>query len=93
MDLILYSKAGCCLCASLEEKLQQIKSDPQGFEITLEVRDINTDPQWQAQFAYSIPVLCRRIGDQEQILPPISPRTSTQALRILLQRFAQGSIF
>jgi len=87
MHLILYSKAGCCLCASLAEKLQQIQSDPQGLDLTLEIRDIESDRQWQEQFAYSVPVLHRKVGDQEHTLPAIPPKTSLQRLRLLLQSF------
>jgi hypothetical protein len=88
VHLILYSKSGCCLCAALAEKLQQIVSDPQGLSLTLEVRDIDSDRQWQEQFAYSVPVLRRKVGDQEQNLPRISPQTSVQKLRTLIQNFA-----
>ncbi len=88
MHLILYSKAGCCLCAALEEKLQQIISDPQGLSLTLEVRDISSDRQWYEQFQYSVPVLQLQVGDQEQNLPRISPQMSVQRLRTMIQSFA-----
>ncbi len=88
MHLILYSKAGCCLCSALEEKLQQIISDPQGLSLTLEVRDISSDRQWYEQFQYSVPVLQLQVGDQEQNLPRISPQMSVQRLRTMIQSFA-----
>ncbi|MBE9033224.1 glutaredoxin family protein [filamentous cyanobacterium LEGE 11480] len=82
MELILYAKPGCHLCEGLEEKLRAIDQ----LEITLEVRDILTQPRWFEQYQYEIPVLFWRIDGQEQPIPRPSPRLSVEKLTQLLQQ-------
>lgn len=82
MQLILYSKPGCHLCEGLQEKLEQIDA----FPVELEVRDITTNPDWFAQYEYSIPVLTYRDGDRETPIPRLSPRASVQQVAQMLQK-------
>ncbi len=89
MKLILYSRAGCCLCEGLLDKLQQIHDVP--FE--LEVRDIDRDPVWLGKYQYEVPVLCvadeRTTPPTERALPRLSPRAPVTKLAQLL-RAASG---
>lgn len=79
MQLILYAKPDCHLCEGLQEKLEQIP------EVELEIRDITTRDDWFQAYQYEIPVLCRRVGDGEEMLPRPSPRASVQQLAKLLK--------
>lgn len=82
LRLILYGKPGCHLCEGLQEKLEQIDA----FPVELEVRDITTNPDWFAQYEYTIPVLTYRQGDQEIEIPRLSPRASVQQVAQTLQK-------
>jgi glutaredoxin len=78
-QLVLYTKPGCCLCETLEEKLRQIQPSL-GF--TLEVRNIVTNLEWFSDFQYTIPVL--EIAGKT--LSGISHRDSLQNLQNLLAK-------
>lgn len=84
MKLILYSKQGCCLCDGLLAKLQQVKT----VSVELEIRDINSNPDWFDRYQYEIPVLCV-LGNsqQEQELPRFPPRSPVEKLEAMLQRY------
>jgi hypothetical protein len=82
MHLILYSKPDCHLCEALQEKLEQITET----SFDLEIRDITTRQDWFERYQYSIPVLCRQVGEQEEIIPRPSPRASVAQLTKLLQQ-------
>ncbi len=81
-QLILYSKPGCHLCEGLLEKLQKI-TDP---ELTIEIRDINTNENWFNLYQYEIPVLCQQIEGTEQPLPRLSPRASVRQVQQMLDQ-------
>ncbi len=80
MNLIVYSKPDCCLCAGLLEKLEQIQEP----SFILEVRDITTNLNWFEKYQYEVPVLCVLKGSLEQELPRISPRSPLVKLQQLL---------
>ena len=84
MQLILYSKSGCHLCEGLQEKLEQVT----GVSFALEVRDITTREDWFQAYQYSIPVLCRQLETEEEVLPRVSPRASVDQVTQLLQKYA-----
>ncbi|CAA7019674.1 unnamed protein product [Microthlaspi erraticum] len=83
--LILYSKPGCCLCDGLKEKLQAAfsLSGPDSLnDVTLQVRDITTNPEWEKAYQYEIPVLAKENSDgKEEILPRLSPRLSVELIQ------------
>ena len=84
MKLILYSKQDCCLCEGLLVKLGQVKSV--AFE--LEIRDINSNPDWRDRYQYEIPVLCLLDANQkEQELPRFPMRSPVEKLEALLQGY------
>lgn len=82
MKLILYSKPGCHLCETLEEKLYQVTA--LSFEV--EIRDITSRADWFKAYEYEIPVLCQQLPQGEQKLPYLSPRSSIQQLEQLLSQ-------
>ncbi|TYQ30568.1 glutaredoxin family protein [Pseudanabaena sp. UWO310] len=88
MQLILYSKPECCLCEGLIAKLQQVKQK-NNINFDLEIRDINSNPDWFDRYQYEIPVLCL-LSDrqQEQELPRFPPRSPVEKLESLLQRYS-----
>ncbi len=82
MQLILYSKQGCCLCEGLLAKLQQVK----GITFDLEVRDITENSEWFDRYQYEVPVLSLvNAQQQEQELPRLSPRSPIEKLEKLLK--------
>lgn len=83
MQLILYSKPGCHLCAGLQEKLAAVEN----IDFDLEIRDITTNDHWFAAYEYEIPVLCQKLGAEEKPLPRLSPRASVSKLEQMLQKF------
>ena len=80
MNLIIYSKPDCCLCDGLLQKLEQI----QDLDISLEIRDITTDPNWFDKYQYEVPVLCILRANKERELPRLSPRSSVIKLKEML---------
>jgi hypothetical protein len=82
MHLILYSKVGCHLCEGLEQKLRSILTAAD----RLEIREITSNPDWWNAYQYEIPVLCVVQGQQEKILPRLSPRAPVTQLQDMLQK-------
>ena len=72
-ELMLVTRAGCCLCQGLEEKLQALA-------VPFGSLDVDADPQLLARFDLEVPVLLRREGDNEQVLPRVSPRLTAPQL-------------
>ena len=83
--LLLYSRAGCCLCEGLEQRLQDLNLDQDIPPLKLVVVDIDASDcaaAVRARFDLEVPVLV--LGDTE--LPRVSPRLSRTGLRHWLQR-------
>ena len=79
--LLLITRAGCCLCEGLEEKLRAL-----GPQLPLERRDVDADPALCARYGLEVPVLLLRVGDgAERELPRVSPRLGVAALGRWLQ--------
>jgi hypothetical protein len=88
MHLVLYSKPGCHLCEGLQEKLAQIPA-LHGLPLSLEIRDITTQPEWFAAYQYEIPVLY--LGPEPlRLLPRPSPRSSINSLAQMLQNYLEN---
>ena len=80
--LLLITRAGCCLCEGLEEKLRAL-----GPQLPLERRDVDGDPALTARYGLEVPVLLLRGADGvERELPRVSPRLGTEALGRWLQQ-------
>ncbi|MBF2099418.1 MAG: glutaredoxin family protein [Gloeomargaritaceae cyanobacterium C42_A2020_066] len=82
MYLVLYGKPGCHLCEGLEECLRQQTA----FALTLEVRDITTQPDWWQRYQYEIPVVHQRLGNQDIPLPRPAGRLTPTLLERWLRR-------
>ena len=52
--LILYSKPGCHLCDDAKADVERLRR--RGLEVTVEERDITTNPEWFERFRFTIPV-------------------------------------
>jgi hypothetical protein len=87
MNLIVYSKPDCCLCAGLLEKLEQIQDPSFNFDINLEIRDITTNLNWFEKYQYEVPVLCVIKENLELELPRVSPRSPARKLQELLTKY------
>jgi hypothetical protein len=97
--LIFYSKPGCHLCEGLQEKLEKVTEIAPELVFDVEMRNIEQNPQWFAQYQYEIPVLCLLVKPSELIdtpdlaietwveqpLPRLSPRASLAQLAQMLQ--------
>jgi Glutaredoxin-like domain (DUF836) len=81
LEIVLYARPGCHLCAETRTAIEAILVDRQarGLPSPLVVeRDISTDPAWEEAFFAEIPVV--EVGDRRLNLA-ISPRA--------LQRFLE----
>jgi hypothetical protein len=58
--LILYTRAGCCLCEGLEERLRELLPAD-----SLRLVDVDGDPALQARYGLSVPVLALAAGSHE----------------------------
>lgn len=79
---VLYSKPGCHLCESLEEKLHQIPE----MVGKVEIRDIRSESEWWERYQFEIPVLTWIEGDREHRLPAFSPRASITQIRSQIEK-------
>jgi hypothetical protein len=78
--LVLYSRPGCHLCDETHAALDALLADRAAHGLPapeLEIRNIETDDDWQRRFAFSIPVVT--LGDRQLELA-----TSPARLRRLL---------
>ena len=83
--LLLYSRAGCCLCEGLEQRLRDLNLDQDIPPLKLVVMDIDAPDMaasLRARYDLEVPVLVLR--DTE--LPRVSPRLSGDGLRNWLER-------
>ncbi len=83
--LVLYSRAGCCLCEGLEQRLRALDLEQDSHPLKLVVVDIDAPDcaaSLRAHYDLEVPVLV--LEDTE--LPRVSPRLSGDGLRHWLQR-------
>jgi hypothetical protein len=83
-DLLLYTRAGCCLCEGLEERLRALHPPP-----PLTAVDVDRDPALQARFGLEVPLLALAAGPGDaaaRILPRVPPRLAAEGLRRWLER-------
>ena len=87
MDLVLYSRQGCCLCTGLEEKLRALEPQPR-----LQVIDVDGDPALQARFGLEVPLLAvATTAGEPRLLPRVSPRLMGDGLARWLQQQLTGA--
>ena len=82
-ELVLITREGCCLCQGLEEKLITLA-------VPFERIDVDANPELLARFDCEVPVLLKRQGQEEKVLPRVSPRLSTPQLQVWLKQ--QGAL-
>jgi hypothetical protein len=76
MELILYTRQGCCLCEGLEQKLRALEP-----ALALTVVDIDNNAVLQRQYGLEVPVLAvAQKGAKPRLLPRVSPRLSGEGL-------------
>ena len=80
--LWLYTRAGCCLCEGLQERLQALVPAP-----LLTLVDVDSDPELQARFGLEVPLLASADG---QLLPRVPPRLQQDRLAEWLRRQLNG---
>jgi hypothetical protein len=86
IQLLLFTRRGCCLCDGLEERLRSLDPPP-----LLQRIDVDTDPALQARYGLEVPVLAvpAPAGDRQngwRELPRVSPRLMGAQLRAWLTR-------
>ena len=83
--LLLYTRAGCCLCEGLAERLQALDPPP-----PLTAVDVDGDPVLQGRWGLEVPVLALVAPPGEEaeprILPRVPPRLAGEGLRRWLER-------
>jgi sirohydrochlorin ferrochelatase len=58
MPLILYTRHGCHLCEDFEQELLRLQQDhPQAYAFSVEIRDVDTRPEWRAAYNDLVPLL------------------------------------
>ena len=77
--LRLYTRHGCCLCEGLQERLEALEPRP-----SLELVDVDGDPELQARYGLRVPVLA--VADAPAArgwrdLPPVPPRLAAARLQ------------
>jgi hypothetical protein len=80
-ELLLYTRAGCCLCDGLAERLRAL-DPPQPFRPV----DVDADPGLQARYGLQVPVLALvggtgGNGGGVRTLPPVPPRLAGERLQ------------
>jgi hypothetical protein len=78
--LILYSRAECCLCQGLADRLAALTPAP-----PMTVVDVDSDPDLRARYGLQVPVLAVNRPGALQELPRVSPRLTGEQLGRWLQ--------
>ncbi|MCP9774107.1 glutaredoxin family protein [Cyanobium sp. HWJ4-Hawea] len=81
-ELLLFTRAGCCLCEGLEEKLRALTP-----VVALSLVDVDGDPALQARYGLEVPVLAIPAPQGEvagtrpwRELPRVPPRLMGKSL-------------
>ncbi len=89
--LILFTRAGCCLCEGLEESLCQLtlaKLDPPLELVIRDIDQVNLSDSLKTRYSLAVPVLLLEIDTPYQRieLPRVSPRLQDDALSLWLEK-------
>ena len=89
--LILYSRKGCCICETLEEKLSNISLNTLNPPIVLSIVDIDSEKvstDIQIKYTNQVPVLILESNKllRKIELPRVSPRLKEDLLLSWLQK-------
>ncbi|MEB3322676.1 MAG: glutaredoxin family protein [Synechococcaceae cyanobacterium] len=86
-QLLLFTRAGCCLCEGLEERLRALDPPPNLCPV-----DVDGDPALAARYGLAVPVLALRSDDGPEgrgavrELPRVPPRLAGERLQAWLLR-------
>ena len=85
LELILFTRSGCCLCEGLEKKLQAIPLEDLNIKVQLSIKDIDGNSvteKIKQKFSMEVPVLAIKIKDESLMikLPRVSPRLKEKDL-------------
>ena len=83
LNLLLFTRQGCCLCQGLHERLLALNPAP-----SLQLVDIDADPALQARYGERVPLLALpAVGPQAmQELPWVPPRLAGSRLQEWLRQ-------
>ena len=95
--LILYSRAGCCLCEGLEKRLRTLQLQDLKPSLELCVIDIdghNVPDSLRARFDLKVPVMVLECDEPKKVveLPMVSPRIQGTLLLRCLQKSINKSL-
>ena len=95
--LILYSRAGCCLCEGLEERLRNLPLQNLNPPIELRVIDIDAfeiSKEVRARYDLQVPVMLLGRKDQDKMveIPRVSPRLNSEGLFKWLQKVLSKTV-
>ena len=90
LQLILFSRKGCCLCEGLEKKLRMLSLREFIPPLELHVVDIDhesTPLEIKASYDIEVPVMVLGNKPEDSILlPRVSPRLNGEGLSLWLQK-------
>ena len=86
VQIIVYSKAGCHLCAGLLEKLSTVQAQATDLTFSIVTRDITTREAWFQRYQYEIPVTFLAPSSLTDEDDPADPSTGAIALPRLSPR-------
>ncbi len=97
LELILYTKSGCCLCEGLEKKLKAIPLKDLYPKFKFSIKDIDgrkVSEIERANYLMKVPVLEFRLEARNLTveLPRVSPRLTKEALQSWLQNMIYEKI-
>ncbi len=95
--LILYSRAGCCLCEGLEQRLRSIPLQRLVPPQELHVIDIDSNEvseELRANYDQQVPVIALWMEDTKKRVefPRVSPRLNEEGLFLWVQKVISKSI-
>ena len=97
LELILYSRSGCCLCEGLEAKLRAISLKDLHPQLQLFIEDIDgegiSDIE-RIRYSMEVPVLLLKLKEQKLTfeLPRVSPRLQKDGLLKWLKKMIYEKI-
>ena len=91
LELILYSREGCCLCKGLEQKLMSIplqKLNPPLELFVLDIDSVEIPKNIRQRYDLEVPVMLLRKNKSKGTLelPRVSPRINNEGLFNWLQK-------
>ena len=98
IELVLYTRDGCCLCKGLEDKLSSIPLDELDPKLHFCIENIdgnNISEKQKEKYSMEVPVLAFRVKTKTLLieLPRVSPRLTEVALTNWLKKMISEKLF